>query len=227
MGCASLSATRRNARWQLGPRGRGQTRIRRGCILEVGAGTGYYLAGVLDRLPSRLGLALDISKFAARRAARAHGRMGAVVCDAWSTLPVADACVSLILDVFAPRNAPEFRRALRPDGALLVVTPSPGHLGELVAALGLLKVDERKPERLELALSADFVLVDRAEYEERLSLSPVEASAVAAMGPSAHHVRAGELAPRLAAAGELIEVTLSVVASTYAPKGEHAPVDYG
>ena len=47
------------------------------------------------------------------------------------------------------------------------------------------------------------------------------------MGPSAHHVPAEELAARLAALGEVVEVTLSVVASTYAPKGEHAPVDYG
>jgi hypothetical protein len=47
----------------------------------------------------------------------------------------------------------------------------------------------------------------------------MEAGAVAAMGPSAHHVRARELTSRLAAVGEVIEVTLSVVASTYAPKG--------
>ena len=187
-----------------------------GSILEVGAGTGYYLAAVLDRFPGRLGLALDISKFAARRAARAHERMAAVVCDAWSVLPVADACASLILDIFAPRNAPEFRRALRRDGALLVVTPSVRHLEELVAALGLLKVDERKPERLEQALAADFILVERSEYEERLSLSPRDAGALAAMGPSAHHTRSEEPAARLAAAGETIEVTLSVVASTYA-----------
>ncbi len=190
-----------------------------GCILEVGAGTGYYLAAVLDRFPGRLGLALDISKFAARRAARAHERLAAVVCDAWSILPVADACASLVLDIFAPRNAPEFRRALRPAGALLVVTPSPRHLEELVAALGLLKVDERKPERLEQALAADFVLVERSEHEERLSLSTADAGALAAMGPSAHHARDEEPAARLAAAGEVVEVTLSVVAATYEPKG--------
>ena len=192
--------------------------LREDCILEVGAGTGYYLAGVLDRFPGRLGLALDISKFAVRRAARAHERMAAVVCDAWDTLPVADACASLILDIFAPRNAAEFRRVLRADGALLVVTPSPRHLEELIAALGLLKVDERKPERLEQALASDFTLVDQRTYEERLRLSPADAGALAAMGPSAHHVHAEELAGRLAALGGVIEITLSVVASTYAPR---------
>ena len=216
---AERAVARQGAGAEAGGRGQGEEGPPEGCLLEVGAGTGYYLAGVLDRLPRRLGLALDISKFAARRAARAHERLAAVVCDAWSTLPVADACALLILDIFAPRNAPEFRRALRPDGVLLVVTPSPRHLGELTAALGLLKVDERKPERLEFALAADFILLDRSEYEERLSLSPADAGALAAMGPSAHHVQAEEVAEHLAALGEVVEVTLSVVASTYVPKG--------
>src|SRR5215472_14969777 len=34
-----------------------------GCVVDVGAGTGYYLAAVLDRLPDRVGLALDASRF--------------------------------------------------------------------------------------------------------------------------------------------------------------------
>ncbi|MEA5650792.1 putative RNA methyltransferase, partial [Cutibacterium granulosum] len=45
-------------------------------ILEVGAGTGFHLAAVLDRLgaPAQ-GLATDISPAAVRRAAVAHPRM--------------------------------------------------------------------------------------------------------------------------------------------------------
>src|SRR4051812_16813967 len=49
-----------------------------GCVLDAGAGTGHYLAAVLDRLPERPGVALDISKHALRRAARAHPRAGAL-----------------------------------------------------------------------------------------------------------------------------------------------------
>ncbi len=188
-----------------------------GCIVEVGAGTGYYLAGVLDRIPGHVGLALDISKFAARRAARAHERMAAVVCDAWSGLPVAEDAASLVLDIFAPRNPGEFQRVLRPDGALLVVTPSPRHLEELVAGLGLLSVDGHKPERLERTLSGDFAVIDETEYEERLMLTGVEAAALAAMGPSAHHLQAAELAERLAALGPVIEVTVSVLATVATP----------
>jgi 23S rRNA (guanine745-N1)-methyltransferase len=60
-----------------------------GCVVDVGAGTGYYLAVVLERLTDRVGLALDVSKYALRRAARAHRRVGAVACDVWHGLPVA------------------------------------------------------------------------------------------------------------------------------------------
>jgi 23S rRNA (guanine745-N1)-methyltransferase len=197
------------------PRGAGAAP---GCVTEVGAGTGYYLAGVLDRLPGGVGLALDISKYAARRAARAHERVAAVVCDAWAELPIADDSISLVLDIFAPRNPPEFYRILRPDGVLLVVTPSPRHLRELVAPLGLVKVDERKPERLEQALRDSFALFERAEHEERRRLTPDEAEALAVMGPSAWHVPAARLAERLATLGNQVETTLSVVATTYLPR---------
>ena len=87
-----------------------------GCVADVGAGTGYYLAAVLDRLPGLSGLALDASKFAVRKAARAHQRIGAVACDAWRRLPVADSAAAAVLNVFAPRNAAELRRILHPAG---------------------------------------------------------------------------------------------------------------
>jgi 23S rRNA (guanine745-N1)-methyltransferase len=53
-----------------------------------------------------------------------------------------------VLNVFAPRDGAELRRILRPSGSLLVVTPGPDHLRELIGPLGLLSVDERKAERL-------------------------------------------------------------------------------
>src|SRR6266536_3566183 len=120
----------------------------RGLVVDVGAGTGHHLAALLDARPGDLGLALDVAKPALRRAAAAHPRLAAVRADAWRRLPVADGAASLVLDVFAPRSGPEFHRILRPDGALLVVTPEPDHLGELVAALDLVRVDPDKERRL-------------------------------------------------------------------------------
>ena len=138
-----------------------------GCVADVGAGTGYYLAAVLDGLPGRAGLALDSSKFALRRAARAHRRIGAVGCDAWQPLPVADSAAALVLNVFAPRNGAELRRILAPSGTLLVVTPTRDHLAELVGPLELLAVDRRKPERLAGKLGPYFELAGRASTPRR------------------------------------------------------------
>src|SRR6266516_6833069 len=116
----------------------------RGLAVDVGAGTGYHLGRVLDARPELVGLAVDVSKPALRRAAKAHPRAGAVLADAWRGLPVADHGAAVLLDVFAPRNGPEFARVLAPDGALLVVTPTARHLAELVEALALLRVDPAK-----------------------------------------------------------------------------------
>src|SRR3954466_5497458 len=95
----------------------------RGLLLDAGTGTGFYLARVLTDRPYALGLGLDVSKPALRRAARAHPRAAAVLADLWRPLPVADGSAAVILNVFAPRNGPEFHRVLAPDGRLLVVTP--------------------------------------------------------------------------------------------------------
>jgi 23S rRNA (guanine745-N1)-methyltransferase len=163
-----------------------------GCVLDLGAGTGWHLARVLDRLPGRIGLALDLSKHALRRAARAHGRIAAVACDAWRPLPVRDGVAALVLSVFAPRNGPEIARVLRPGGALLLVTPTARHLAELVERFGLLAVDERKEERLAATLGAHLDLERRAEHEWSLDLAPEDVASAVAMGPSAHHVAAPE-----------------------------------
>ena len=85
---------------------------------------------------------------ACRRAARAHPRLAVVTADAWAALPVADACVDVVLSVFSPRNAEEFARVLRPGGCVITVTPGPDHLIELRSAFGLLGVEDGKERRL-------------------------------------------------------------------------------
>jgi 23S rRNA (guanine745-N1)-methyltransferase len=180
-----------------------------GCVLDLGAGTGWYLARVLDRLPGHAGLALDLSKHALRRAARAHERIAAVACDAWRPLPVRDGVAALVLSVFAPRNGPEIARVLRPGGALLVVTPTERHLAELVERLGLLTVDERKDERLAATLDAHLELERRTEHQWTLDLASDDVVNLVAMGPSARHRTPTETSPPATA------VTASVTISTY------------
>ncbi|GAA2792830.1 putative RNA methyltransferase [Crossiella cryophila] len=186
-----------------------------GPVVDLGAGTGHYLAQVLDRSPAAVGLALDLSKFALRRAARVHPRAGAVVCDAWRGLPVRDGVAAVLLNVFAPRNGPEMARILAPGGRLVVVTPETGHLGALVDELGLLRVDADKGRRVDEQLGTYFTQVGEIRRRFRLGLSRAEVATVVGMGPNAWHTDPAELAGRIATLPEPYAVNAQVRVGVY------------
>jgi 23S rRNA (guanine745-N1)-methyltransferase len=186
-----------------------------GCVADLGAGTGYYLAAVLDAGPDRVGLALEIAKPALRRAARAHPRLGAVGCDAWGTLPVRAGAISVALNVFAPRNPAELERILAPDGVLVVVTPTTEHLAELVGDLGLLSVAPDKVARIAEQLAPAFTVSTQDDWEFELVLSHADVRSLVGMGPSAWHIGAGTLGERVAALPEPVRTTASVVVTAY------------
>ena len=151
-------------------------------VVDIGAGTGYYLAALID---DALGVALESSRPALRRAARAHPRIAAVGCDVWRELPLQDGVADLVLNVFAPRNGPEITRVLAPGGTVVVVTPTPRHLEEL-AEFGTLAVEPEKEARLHAQL-APLRPVRRRRVEFAMELGVDEVRALIAMGPSAHH----------------------------------------
>ncbi len=186
-----------------------------GPLVEVGAGTGHHLAALLDAAPDRLGIAIDASVAAARRAARAHPRAGSVAADAWRRLPVKDGVAAAVLHVFAPRNGAEAARVLAPGGRVLVVTPTPRHLAPLVRELGLVSVDPRKPERLERALGPHLVRRGHEVVAFDLRLAREDAARLVAMGPSAHHTDPAALADRIAALPEPITVPAEVELSVW------------
>ncbi|MBB4696738.1 23S rRNA (guanine745-N1)-methyltransferase [Actinoplanes abujensis] len=180
-----------------------------GLIVDAGVGTGRYLARALDSAPAATGLGLDVSKPALRRAARSHGRAAAVLTDLWRPLPLADGVADVILNVFAPRNGAEFHRVLRPDGVLLVVTPAPDHLHELIAAYGLIQVDPDKEVRVHDALSPRFEPIASLVLRRDLELTGDETRTLIGMTPSAHHVPDVPATPG--------QVTASVQLTTYRP----------
>jgi SAM-dependent methyltransferase len=187
-----------------------------GLVVEVGAGTGYYLAGVVGAGAGRSGIALDVSRYAVRRAAKVDpGRVGAVVCDAWRELPVRDGVARVVLNVFAPRNAKEMARVLAPGGRLLVVTPNQGHLGELVEVLGMVRVDEEKERRLSESLAGSFVRTGGEIVEVAMRLDHAAVERLVAMTPSARHTEKAELAERIAVLADPVDVTLSVTLSRW------------
>lgn len=179
-------------------------------VVDAGGGTGHYLARVLDAMPGARGITADVSKFAARKAAKAHPRGGAVTADTWRRLPLRDGSADALLNVFAPRNAAEFHRVLRADGVLAVVTPAADHLGELRGPLGLLEVDPDKDARLADGLSRHFTPSLTRDLRIAMSLTRDDAATAVGMGPSARHIAPGDLRDRVAALPDPVQVTAAV-----------------
>ncbi len=186
-----------------------------GAVLDLGGGTGHHLAGVLAALPDAVGVVLDSSLYAARRAAGASPRAMAVVADTWARLPVRDGVVDRALVVFAPRNGPETARVLRPGGRLVVATPAPDHLAELVGPLGLLRVDPDKAARLAVSLEPYLAPAGAVEHREVLDLDHRAVAAVVGMGPHARHLEPGRLTAAVAALPPRVPVTLAVDVTTW------------
>lgn len=187
-----------------------------GTVVDVGCGTGYYLAGVLDQLPSARGLGLDTSVRALRSAARAHDRAAAVAWDVFRPFPLADGAADVVLDVFAPRNPAEFHRILRPTGRLIVVRPTGRHLAELRGQVpAMVTIDPTKEQRLHRALNPLFEVAVTEQVEYSAPLTKLDALDLVAMTPSARHVSRADLND-----GTVLpdQVTVSVLATAYQPR---------
>ena len=182
-------------------------------VVDVGCGTGYYLAGVLDALPDAVGLGLDTSAHALRVAAKTHARAAAATWDVFRPFPIESERVDVLLDVFAPRNPAEFHRVLRPGGVLVVVRPFGGHLAELRRQVTqMVTVDPDKERRLHQALDPWFEQVRTQEVEYTTPLTRQEAVDLVLMTPSARHVTEAELSDDGALPDQ---VTVSVLATAY------------
>lgn len=177
-------------------------------LLEVGAGTGYYLSHTLDSIEGARGVGLDISPHAARHLAKCHPRVGAVIADVWDRLPLRDESINAISVVFAPRNPAEFQRVLAPGGQVIVLTPQAGHLDELRDPLGILGVEEGKVERMyNQAVGYLEQAADPVNLAYAIQLDKESIAAQVAMSPSARHISAEELAERMAALPQTMCVT--------------------
>lgn len=191
-------------------------------ILDSGTGTGQYLRVVLDEVSRRGGatctaVALDISKFALRRAARLNPEAICLACDVWQPLPIADAAVDAVTVIFAPRNAAEFARILRPGGRLIVVTPRAGHLAAVAERTGMLGIEEDKDARLAESLSGHFVAESARDLDIGMMLTPGEVADLAFMGPAGHHLDRAALVSSLGTEGVATAVDARFRISIFRP----------
>jgi 23S rRNA (guanine745-N1)-methyltransferase len=183
-------------------------------ILDLGAGTGSLQAEVVREAGGALGVAIDVSRAACRRAARAHPSLAVVRADVWSRIPLGDGTVDLALNAFAPRNGPELTRVVRPGGTLLVATPAGGHLREL-RELHTLSIHPDKAAGLRRQLEPWFQEHGNTRsIEWQLKLTAAEATNVLQMGPTARHLRPDAL-DHLATSREPILVSAAVELRTF------------
>ena len=185
-------------------------------VLEIGAGTGYYLAHTLDGIPHSRGVGIDVSVPAAKRLAHCHPRVGAVVADAWSRLPIRDESIDAVTVVFAPRNASEFARVLRPHGQVVVLTADTGHLSELREPLGILDVEKGKVERMISQASGFLKPIDEPEKVEfAMELDQAAIAAQIGMSPSARHIRPDVLKERIESLPPSMTVTARAMVTRF------------
>ncbi len=191
-------------------------------VLDVGAGTGFHLSRVLDTITGGagdggagavLGIGTEISTAAARRLARAHPLAAAIVTDTWQGLPVADRCVDVLTVVFAPRNAAEFARVIRPGGTLLVAVPGDGHLEPLRTEARMLEPSVGKAARLGEDLGAAFVAGPVHDVDLIVDVGASVAVDLVLMGPSGVHLDRTVLESALGT--EAREVRLHVEVRSY------------
>lgn len=101
-------------------------------ILDIGCGEGFYSRKLQETHPDKTFYAFDISKDSVQIAAKSEPNWAVnwFVGDL-ARLPIKDASMDVLLDIFSPANYGEFRRVLSKDGILIKVIPTENHLKEI------------------------------------------------------------------------------------------------
>ena len=101
-------------------------------ILDIGCGEGFYSRKLQEANSDKTFYAFDISKDSVQIAAKSEPNWAVnwFVGDL-ARLPIKDASMDMLLDIFSPANYGEFQRVLSKDGILIKVIPTKNHLKEI------------------------------------------------------------------------------------------------
>ena len=101
-------------------------------VLDIGCGEGFYSRKLQESHPDKTFYAFDISKDSVQIATKSEPNWAVnwFVGDL-ARLPIKDASMDILLDIFSPANYGEFRRVLSKDGILIKVIPTENHLKEI------------------------------------------------------------------------------------------------
>ena len=101
-------------------------------VLDIGCGEGFYSRKLQESHSDKTFYAFDISKDSVQIAAKSEPNWAVnwFVGDL-ARLPIKDASMGILLDIFSPANYGEFQRVLSKDGILIKVIPTKNHLKEI------------------------------------------------------------------------------------------------
>lgn len=101
-------------------------------VLDIGCGEGFYSRKLQESHSDKTFYAFDISKDSVQIAAKSETNWAVnwFVGDL-ARLPIKDARMDILLDIFSPANYSEFRRVLSQNGILIKVIPTENHLKEI------------------------------------------------------------------------------------------------
>ena len=101
-------------------------------VLDIGCGEGFYSRKLQESHSDKTFYAFDISKDSVQIATKSEPNWAVnwFVGDL-ARLPIEDASMDIVLDIFSPANYGEFRRVLSKDGILIKVIPTENHLKEI------------------------------------------------------------------------------------------------
>lgn len=153
--------------------------LQAGKLLDLGCGEGWYTSAFPAIAAEVVGL--DIAKPAIRLAAKRYPGITWIV-GSGAALPVDDGSLDAISCLFTQLHTDEMRRALKPGGHVLVVTPAADHLWSMRAGL-FEDVIAHEPGKFLAEFAEGYELVERREVRSRFSLDGAGLRALLAMTP--------------------------------------------
>jgi len=188
-------------------------------LLDIGCGEGWYTDALCAVSQQVIGI--DIARGAIRLAAKRFPGVTWIVASG-AQLPLADASVDLVCNIFTQLHVAEMHRVLQPEGHLLVVTPAAAHLRSLREQL-FDEVRAYDPDKFLASLGAQFELQSRQEVRFPLQLAQPALGQLLQMTPYAWKARPERRAALEASAGQDTEAAFSLLLLRRRPSVDTVP----
>ena len=173
-----------------------------GRVLDLGCGEGYYTQALVADLGDTSVCGVDISRNAARLAAKKCAEAQIAVASAFN-LPLPDHSMDAVVRIFAPSDDSELVRVLKPRAYYLEVSPGPRHLWQLRREL----YDTPREHEPVREVIPGMSLHRRGELQYELRPEPAQLADIINMTPFAY--RADRRRRESLLASEISSVTMT------------------